>query len=365
MPPRRDQSPNPSTSANPDRPRRPRRSRRQGWTLPSLPSLPRPSVQDLGRAGLVLLGSLIGGSLLGLVWRNPDPGSLATTVTSPATLALKPSRPITVLVIGLDAEKLGEGANQAAPAGRANADALMLVRVNPKGPLQVLNLPIEAAVTLPGESHPIGLGGVYQRGGAALTAEVARELTGLEPPRPDRYLVLSRSAMRRIVDAVGGLEISPPRVMRYRDKAQKFSIDLQSGLQRLDGRQVEQLLRFRDPGLGESSRRRDHQLVQTGLRERFGRPDQLLLLPDLLRSLKGQVETNLTAAESLSLLAAGLDDPRPIQFATLPLRPPPKPEPPLDGQDLDAADLPAKRSPTAGLWQLEPLPPGKAIWAAN
>jgi LCP family protein required for cell wall assembly len=362
MPPRRDQSPNPSSPASP---RRSRRSRRKGLTLPSLPSLPplpRPTLQDLGRAGLLLLGLLIGGSLLDLVWRNPDPGALATTVTSPATLALKPSRPITVLVIGLDAERFGEGANQAAPAGRANADALMLVRVNPKGPLQVLNLPIEAAVNLPGESHPISLGAVYQRGGAALTAELARELTGLEPPRPDRFLVLSRSAMRRIVDAVGGLEISPPRVMRYRDKAQKYSIDLQSGLQRLDGRQVEQLVRYRDPGLGESARRRDHQLVQTGLRERFGRPDQLLLLPDLLRSLQGQVETNLTAAESLSLLAAGLDDPRPIQFATLPLRPPPKPEPLPEELVQGGADSPPK-SPTAGLWQLEPLPPGKAIWA--
>ncbi|MFM7267707.1 MAG: LCP family protein [Cyanobium sp.] len=312
----------------------------------------------------MVLGALLGGSLLALVWREPDPGGFANDLSSPAALAEKPSRAITVLVIGLDAESLGEGANQAAPPGRANADALMLVRVNSKGPLQVLNLPIEAAVNLPGSPHPVALGSVYREGGVALTAEVARELAGLEPPRPDRYLVVPRAALRRIVDAVGGLELSPPQVMHYRDKTQKYSIDLQSGLQRLDGRQVEQLVRFRDKGLGESGRRRDHQQVQSGLRDRFRRPDQLLLLPDLLRSLQGQVETNLSARESLSLLAAGLDDQRPIQFTSLPLRPPPKPEADPTAEDLKASDLKPRPSPLAGLWQLQAPTPGRPIWPA-
>ena len=331
---------------------------------PAPPLRARLSPQVFVRCGLVVLGSVLGGSLLTMVWREPDPGGFANDLSSPAALAEKPSRAITVLVIGLDAESLGEGANQAAPPGRANADALMLVRVNAKGPLQVLNLPIEAAVNLPGSPQPVALGSVYREGGVALTAEVARELAGLEPPRPDRYLVVPRAALRRIVDTVGGLELSPPQVMQYRDKAQKYSIDLQSGLQRLDGRQVEQLVRFRDRGLGESGRRRDHQLVQSGLRDRFRRPDQLLLLPDLLRNLQGQVETNLSARESLSLLAAGLDDKRPIQFTSLPLRPPPQPEADPTADDLKASDVKPRPSPLAGLWQLEPPTPGRPIWPA-
>jgi LCP family protein required for cell wall assembly len=207
----------------------------------------------------------------------------------------------------------------------------------------VLNLPVELAVRIPGSSEPVGLGSLYQRGGVALTADVVRELVGLEPPRPDRYLVLPRSALRRIVDRVGGLELSPPQVMRYQDKAQKYKIDLQSGLQRLSGSQVEQLVRFRDPGLGDSGRRIDHQLVETGLRERFRQPEQVSQLPDLLRDLQGQVETNLSARESLSLLSAGLDDQRPIQFTRLLLKP--------ANKDF------------GGLRQLD-VPPGKGLWKA-
>ena len=207
----------------------------------------------------------------------------------------------------------------------------------------MLNLPVELAVRIPGSSEPVGLGSLYQRGGVALTADVVRELVGLEPPRPDRYLVLPRSALRRIVDRVGGLELSPPQVMRYQDKAQKYKIDLQSGLQRLNGSQVEQLVRFRDPGLGDSGRRIGHQLVETGLRERFRQPEQVSQLPDLLRDLRGQVETNLSARESLSLLSAGLDDQRPIQFTRLALKP--------ANKDF------------GGLRQLD-VAPGKALWKA-
>ena len=289
------------------------------------------------------MGALLGSMVLGLVWREPDRAGSDSLETTPATLAEKPRRPITVLVIGLDGERIGDAVNNAAPAGPPEADALLLVRVNPKGPLQVLNLPVELAVRIPGSSEPVGLGSLYQRGGVALTADVVRELVGLEPPRPDRYLVLPRSALRRIVDRVGGLELSPPQVMRYQDKAQKYKIDLQSGLQRLNGSQVEQLVRFRDPGLGDSGRRIDHQLVETGLRERFRQPEQVSQLPDLLRDLQGQVETNLSARESLSLLSAGLDDQRPIQFTRLSLKP--------ANKDF------------GGLRQLD-VAPGKALWKA-
>lgn len=305
-----------------------------------------PSITPAGLAatGLMVLGAVLGSSLLAAVWREPDRASVDTLEISPTTLAEKPGRAITVLVIGLDTNRLGDALNHAAPSGPAAADAVMLVRVNPRGPLQVLNLPIELAVQLPGDRQPVSLGSLYSRGGAALTADVAREVVGLGPRVPDRYLVLSRSALRTIVDRIGGLELSPPQVMRYRDKAQNLRIELESGLQRLNGQQVEQLVRFRNKDLGDSGRRLDHQLVQSGLRERLGRSEQLAQLPNLLKDLQNQVDTNLTAKESLSLLAAGLDDRRPIAFTRLPLKP--------------------AREPNNGLRQLDRVS-GRRLWPAS
>jgi len=287
-----------------------------------LPSLRDPRFRrDLGLLAVAIAGALAGGTLFALIWPEPD-RSLATQLeVTPATLAEKPGRPITVLVIGSDADTLGAGDSGAAPRGPAQSDTLLLVRVNPKGPLQVLQLPVELAVNLPGSTKPVRLGDLYRRGGPMLTADVVRELVGLEPGRPDRYLVITRAALRNLVSEVGGLEVSPPTTMKYEDKSRKYKIDLQSGLQRLDGRQVEQLVRYRDKWLGEQSRRTNQKLVVSSLRERLEQPEVLARLPGLLAGLQGQVESNLTAREALSVLAAGLDDDRPIQFAALPLAP--------------------------------------------
>jgi LCP family protein required for cell wall assembly len=186
----------------------------------------------------------------------------------------------------------------------------------------VLNLPTELAVRLPGQKQPVALGSLYRRGGVALTADAVRELTGLQPPRPDRYVVMPRAALRQLINGIGGLEIDPPRTMRYEDKAQKLKIDLQGGLQRLGGAQVEQLVRYRDRWLGEADRRNNQQRFESALRDRLRQSEPLTALPGVLRQLEGQVQTNLTPLEALSLLAAGLDDRRPIAFASLPLDPP-------------------------------------------
>ena len=172
---------------------------------------------------------------LNLVWQEADRGGTSPEQLTAANLAKKPQRAVTVLVIGSDADKLQAPSNGAAPAGPANGDALFMVRVNPEGPLQVLNLPVDLAVMLPGQSEPQRLGDLYRQGGVALTADVVRELLGLRAPAPDRYLVLPRRALRQVVSDLGGLEVSPPRTMRYEDKSQKLKIDLQSGLQRLNG----------------------------------------------------------------------------------------------------------------------------------
>ncbi|MEB3352507.1 MAG: LytR family transcriptional regulator, partial [Cyanobacteriota bacterium] len=96
----------------------------------------------------------------------------------------------------------------------------------------------------------------------------------------------------------------------------------QGGLQRLGGAQVEHLVRYRDRWLGEADRRNNQQRFEIALRDRLRQSEPLTALPGVLRQLEGQVETNLTPLEALSLLAAGLDDQRPIAFASLPLDPP-------------------------------------------
>jgi LCP family protein required for cell wall assembly len=272
----------------------------------------------LAAAGLGLAAGVL---LLNLIWPSADRRQESRDRRQPADLAKPPTRSITVLVIGIDSDRLGDAVNRAAPPGPANADALLLVRVNPQAPLQVLSVPANLAVQLPGQRRPQSLGSLYRLGGPALTADAVRELIGLAPGEPDRFVVLSRGALRDLVDGLGSVEANPARVMRYSDKRQNLRINLQAGLQRLRGQTLEHLARYRDPLRPDESRQEQHQEVTQSLLRELAMPHQIERLPGLARTLRAQVNTNLSESELLSLLAAGLSQEQPSQWRQLPLAP--------------------------------------------
>lgn len=294
--------------------------------MPRRPDPPKPPKPRLGptllRLGAAATGLAAGLGLLSLIWPEHDRATQPAQQLSPADLGKAPSRSITLLVIGLDSEQPGDPLNQAAPRGPANADALLLVRVNPQGPLQVLTLPPNLAVQLPGQKRPQSLGSLYRLGGAALTADAVSGLVGLDSGEPDRYLVLGRASLRSLVDGLGSIAANPTLALRYNDKTQRFTVDLQGGLQRLKGNEVEQLVRYRDPTRPEDSRQDNHQLVVRSMLREMALPEQLGRLSSLLQSLQNKgVVTNLSQPETLSLLAAGLSHGETVEFTSVPLAP--------------------------------------------
>ncbi|MEB3173165.1 MAG: LCP family protein [Cyanobacteriota bacterium] len=266
-------------------------------------------------------GVVLGLAALAVLWPRADRSFEPNALTGVADLAKPPTRPVTVLLIGSDAERPGDPRNGAAPAGPANSDALMLLRVQPEAPLQLLELPIEAAVQLPGQKKPQALGSLYRQGGVALVADAVRELVALPPGQPDRYLVIGRQGLRQLIDALGELDVSPPRAMRYSDRSQKLTIDLQAGLQRLNGQQVEHMVRFRDPVAGEVGRRQQQQQLLRSLMRELVQPARLPQLALLARLVLSDSQTNLSEGELLSLLAAGLAQPDALEVTELPLEP--------------------------------------------
>ncbi|MBQ9748520.1 MAG: LCP family protein [Clostridia bacterium] len=62
----------------------------------------------------------------------------------------------------------------------------------------------------------------------------------------DEYLLVKTSSFCAIVDAVGGIDFEVPFDMFYEDPEQDLYIDLKAGYQHLDGKQCEQLIRYRD-----------------------------------------------------------------------------------------------------------------------
>ncbi|WP_255145702.1 LCP family protein [Synechococcus sp. ATX 2A4] len=276
----------------------------------------------LWKLSLALLAAVGTAVLFERVWSRPDPGLVSSDQAGlNKDLADPPIRPITVLLIGTDADRLDASTNSAAPRGPANADTLLLIRADPDGAMRVLNVPTELAVQVPGQQKLQTLGALYRLGGPALTADGVGELVGLDPGQPERYVVMPRQVLRTLVDGLGGLEVNLDQAIRYQDKTQNYRIELQGGLQVLKGPQVEQLVRFKGSDDGLSGRRSRQQKVIGGLLEQLGRPGGTAKLAQQVRQLQPLVGTNLTETEILSLLNVAIQQAHTVRYDKLPLAP--------------------------------------------
>ena len=66
------------------------------------------------------------------------------------------------------------------------------------------------------------------------------------------YAVINNNAVIEIVDIIGGVNFDVPIDMDYDDPTQDLHIHLKSGMQKIDGQEAEQLLRFRHNNDGSS-----------------------------------------------------------------------------------------------------------------
>ena len=273
------------------------------------------------RLGAALVGVMACGWLLAKLWPEPDrvARGAPASLDDPSSLAPFPLQPVIVLLVGIDADQLSDPSNQAAPQGPANADALLLLRIAAKEPLQVLQIPVELAVRLPGRSKPSSLASLWLGGGVSLVNDAIREIVGLPDGVPQRYVVMPRRGLRHLVDGLGEVDVILSQSYTSKDKAQGYSVNLQAGRQRLNGAQAEQLARYRKDAKDDPNRRLRQQVLIQGLMDQIKDPGGIDVVPGVLKGLDGLIETNLSRSEQLSLAAAVMSSPMPVQMSQLPL----------------------------------------------
>ncbi len=227
------------------------------------------------------------------------------------------SRPVNILVMGLDEARDVEGAEPDDLVGRT--DTMLLVRVDPEAKaVNVMSIPRDTRVDIP--SH--GLDKINEanfEGGAELAAETVTH--NFNNVRIDRYVRVSTTAFKEIVDLVGGIEVLVPKAMQYEDKTQGLVIDLQPGLQNLNGDEAEQFARFRQDSYGDIGRVQRQQILLKALRQQLTTPAVLPKLPQIIRVLQRRIDTNLSLEELLALAGFGLDiEPDDLHMVMLPGR---------------------------------------------
>ena len=79
--------------------------------------------------------------------------------------------------------------------------------------------------------------------------EKVSDITGIDV---EYYAVVDNNALIEIVDIIGGVNFNVPIDMDYDDPTQDLHIHLSQGIQKIDGKKAEQLLRFRHNNDGTS-----------------------------------------------------------------------------------------------------------------
>jgi polyisoprenyl-teichoic acid--peptidoglycan teichoic acid transferase len=234
------------------------------------------------------------------------------------------SRPVNILVMGIDQgldtapEKEG-GSQGPSDMLRSRSDTMLLVRLDPDAhKANALTIPRDTQVTIPGMGVE-KINAANWKGGPELASNVvSQSLNGVSV---DRYIRVSTLAFVDLVDVMGGIEIFVPKPMKYDDFTQKLHIDLQPGLQTLNGQQAQGFVRFRHDDLGDIGRTQRQQILLKALQKKFQNPLMLARLPQIFSVLQKHIDSNMSLGEMLALVQFGIQtQPNQFQMVMLPGR---------------------------------------------
>lgn len=192
-------------------------------------------------------------------------------------------------------------------------DTIILAQVWPDGRTNLLSVPRDTWVNLPG--HGWGkINSANPRGGPELLVRAVQDLTGVPV---DGYALLSMNVIRGMTEAAGGVTVDVPTRMKYDDNAGKLHIDLQPGRQRLNGQQAEGFLRFRHDNMGDIGRVARQQAFLTALAGQVKSPLNWWRLPRIAAVLHANTKSSLTKAQVGSVLGGALGGVK-VQAHTIP-----------------------------------------------
>ena len=189
--------------------------------------------------------------------------------------------------------------------------------------LDLVSIPRDTLVNLDWSVRKINAvyAGTANAGGDALEG-LRREIRRLTGFAPDCCAVVDLDVFVQAVDLIGGVEFEVPQAMYYEDPAQGLSIRLEPGLQRLDGQQAMNLVRYRSGYVnGDLDRVAVQQSFVRAVAEQLISRGNIPNLRALAALVAEHTDTDLTAANIAYLLRQTLLCGGEIHLSVMPVTP--------------------------------------------
>ena len=213
-----------------------------------------------------------------------------------------------ILILGTDKEGL-------------RTDVMMLAQIDPQTDhAVVMSIPRDTRVKYAGVSRKItevhSVGHRKDKKGSEAAIIAVKQLTGIPV---HHFVKVNFEAFRDSIDELGGVEFDVPQRMKYKDPYQDLNIDLQPGMQHLDGDKSEQLLRFRRYKNGDLDRIKVQQDFIHALAEQKLQMRYIGKIDDIYRIISDNMETSMTPGDAvqcaMQMLSIGTDK---IETITMP-----------------------------------------------
>jgi LCP family protein required for cell wall assembly len=273
---------------------------------------------------------------------TPDPDVLATLQAKPTAVPVLQASPLPTLtpnvglcgappvmhILAIGADTRGDNYNYGL------ADVIRLVRVDFVNPqVAVLEIPRDLWVEIPdiadnlkGQDHEkLNQAYLYGNPGFGYTDDpaqgpglMARTLTRNFGTQIDHYAAVNMRTFEKIVNAVGGLDVTLPEAVdgRTREDTNR-RLFFPAGTHHLDGTRALMLARIRIKGVFERAESQNR--VLCALRDKLTSPKVVTKIPDLIRSFQDAIQTDLSPQQLGQLACIGTKIPAGnIVFATFP-----------------------------------------------
>lgn len=184
--------------------------------------------------------------------------------------------------------------------GGSRSDALMVATFNEKNKsVKLLSIPRDSYVYIPELGYEDKITHAHANGGVSSTIETVEGL--LDIPI-DYYVKMNFNAFIDVIDALGGIEADVPYAMSEMDsKDRKNAINLQPGLQELNGEEALALARTRKLDNDIERGKRQQQIIK-GIMKKAVSANGLTKYSDVLEAVGDNMTTDLSFSQMKSFI---------------------------------------------------------------
>lgn len=221
----------------------------------------------------------------------------------------KLNKRINVLLLGVD-----DGDEE---SKNSRSDTMIVVSINPDdGAVNLLSIPRDTKVTIPGRKGEDKITHAYAYGGAPLAVRTVQDFLHI----PIHYYIAADwKGFISVIDILGGVDLYVEQNMNYEDPYADLGIHLSKGYQHLNGDKAGQYVRFRHDELGDIGRVQRQQRLLKALSDQMFQFGTVFKLPALTSTLQQYVQTDMSIFTMLKVVNSIKTDPdSPLRAEILP-----------------------------------------------